>query len=165
MGRPSYARSEAEAIAAIQALGQSIRDRIVVEDPDRPLAEDAEPSGTSRITRRPGTGRDRGRSASTSPAYLVLADTFDPGWSAMVDGVRRPIRPAWLRFRAVYLPSGKHKVVFRYRPAGFELGLTFTALGLIAAVVLLFWPGRLTATSRAVTLYSAGDRAWPRHSG
>ncbi len=134
MGRPAYPRTEREAIATIKTLGASIRDRIVVEDPDRPLPEDAVASGSSRIIHDEPDRVDI-ETESTSPSYLVLADTFDPGWSATVDGVGRPIRPAWLRFRAVYLPTGKHKVVFRYRPAGFELGLGFTVLGLIASAV------------------------------
>ena len=38
----------------------------------------------------------------TAPSYLVLADTFDPGWSATVDGLVSPIRPAYVAFRAVF---------------------------------------------------------------
>ena len=47
-----------------------------------------------------------------SPGYLFLADTFDPGWSATVDGYLTPIRPAQVAFRAVFLPDER-------RPMGF----------------------------------------------
>jgi uncharacterized membrane protein YfhO len=40
-------------------------------------------------------------------------------------------------FRAVYVPRGRHVVAFRYRPSGFDLGLAFSGLGLLPAVVLL----------------------------
>ena len=79
-GRPEYARDEAEALAALKRLGPAIRERLVVEDPDRPLPAGAEASGSARITRdepeRVEVVVDAG-----GPAYLVLADTFDPGWS------------------------------------------------------------------------------------
>ena len=68
---------------------------------------------------------------AATPAYLVLSDTFDPGWSATVDGRPAPIRPAYVAFRAVYLPAGTHTVVFTYRPAGFELGLVLSGCGIV----------------------------------
>ena len=42
-----------------------------------------------------------------APAYLVVSDSFDPGWSATVDGRDgAAIYPAYCAFRAVYLPQG-----------------------------------------------------------
>ena len=141
MGQPVYVKSESEAIAAFARLGPRTRDRVVVEDPDRPLPEWVVPFGTATITRDEPERVEIDVDAAT-PAYLVLADTFDPGWSATVDGRAAPIRPAWLTFRAVYLPAGRHAVVFRYRPAGFAAGLTISLLGLLAAGALMLWPGR-----------------------
>ena len=51
------------------------------------------------------------------PSYLVLADLYYPGWYVSVDA-----RPADMLcidtvFRAVYLSSGEHRVVFSYRPS------------------------------------------------
>ncbi len=74
---------------------------------------------------------------AATPAYLVLADTFDPGWSATLDGQPAPIWPAYVAFRAVYLPQGPHTVVFTYRPAGFELGLLLSGCGIVLSLV--FW--------------------------
>ena len=81
------------------------------------------------------------------PGYLVLADTFDPGWSATVDRQPAPIRPAYVAFRAVYLPKGKHTVVFTYRPAGFALGLVLTVLGVVLGLLYAFLPRRPVALS------------------
>ena len=80
---------------------------------------------------------------SSAPAYLVLADTFDPGWSATVDGSPAPIRPAYVAFRAVALTPGAHSVAFTYRPAGFTLGLAISIMGIALAMFLWFRRGRV----------------------
>jgi hypothetical protein len=142
MGRPYYVVDEKAAIAALDALGGEIRHRLVVEDPDLPLPEHAEAAGQATIVREVPE-RIEIRTDSPDNAYLVLADTFDPGWSAAVDGRPVPIRPAWVAFRAVFVPRGTHTLVFRYRPAGFDRGLAVTAIGLVLAIFCLVWPRRL----------------------
>ncbi|MGE3820719.1 MAG: YfhO family protein [Isosphaeraceae bacterium] len=155
VGRPFYARDEADAIAAIDLLGPRIGERLVVEDPDRPLPETASPTGVARIT-VDDPEHVVVETDSTDPAYLALADTFDPGWSATIDGTPAPIRPAWLTFRAVFLAPGSHRVEFRYRPAGFLTGLSVTSAGLLLALGSLLWrrPG-------PELLAEHGNVAWP----
>jgi hypothetical protein len=135
-GRPVYAASQQQAASALVRLGPGLRNRLVVEDPSRPLAADASASGTARIL-EDLPERVVIATEAAMPAYLVLSDTFDPGWSARVDGHPEPIRPAYVAFRAVYLPEGKHTVVFHYRPAGFDLGLGYTGCGILLGLVLL----------------------------
>ena len=48
--------------------------------------------------------------------YLVVSDSFVPGWAAEIDGERVGIVPVDVAFRAVAVPPGTHSVVFRYRP-------------------------------------------------
>jgi hypothetical protein len=155
-GRPFYVADELSAIEALDRLGPAQKDRLVVEASDRPLSPDAEVSGTATITRDLPERVDIAVDAGTD-AYLILADTFDPGWSATVDGRAAPIRPAWVAFRAVYVPKGRHVVIFRYRPAGFGPGLALSAGGLLLATGLLFWP------RRGIPLASEHDSLnWPR---
>lgn len=62
--------------------------------------------------------------------WLVLADTWYPGWVALADGVPQTIYPADGLFRAVQLQSGQyHEIEFVYRPASFTAGLVGSALG------------------------------------
>lgn len=159
LGRPAYAENEAEAFSTLTRLKEDGRERVIVEDPDRPLAEDARAEGTATIV-VDEPERVEVETASGGPSYLFLADTFDPGWSATVDGRPAPVRPAQVTFRAVYLPGGSHRVVFTYRPAGFLPGLILTGFGLAIAVVLLAWPRRVADLAPShMTL--GWPRRWP----
>lgn len=70
--------------------------------------------------------------------YLLLADTFYPGWTATVDGVPTPVYRANLSVRAVRLPGGRHRVRFAYEAPGVARGLRITS---IAVALLLLWAG------------------------
>ncbi len=73
--------------------------------------------------------------------YLVLADTWYPGWVAEVDGQATPIHRGDYIFRAVPLAAGDHRVIFKYQPTSFYGG---AAISLISAFVLCgitFWKG------------------------
>ena len=74
--------------------------------------------------------------------WLVLRDTFDPGWKAQVDQSEAEIFRADYLFRAVRVPEGKHVVRFSYRPGSFYWG---TALSLLSLAVL----GWLVFSSRS----------------
>jgi hypothetical protein len=143
VGRPAYAPDERQALAVLVDLGNhnQLRDRVVVEDPTQPIPATAAATGTARIV-EDLPERVVIEADLRSPGYLVLADTFDPGWSATVDGKPAPIRPAYVAFRAVFLPDGRHTVVFTYRPAGFDLGLALSISGLLLGLVLSVFPRR-----------------------
>ncbi len=143
LGKPVYALNQSDADAALDRLTteNTLLDHVVVEDPTRPLPADASGSGTARIV-DDLPERVVIETKADGPAYLVLADTFDPGWSATVDGQPAPIRPAYIAFRAVYLPGGDHTVVFTYRPAGFELGIGISVCGILLGLLFWFLPAR-----------------------
>ena len=78
--------------------------------------------------------------SSPDPAYLVLADTFYPGWKAEIDGVPVPlggIYKAFGYFRAIEIPAGDHLVRFFYRPDSFSIGIVLTVGTLVVSVILL----------------------------
>ena len=141
-GRPVYATDEHEAVQIMRRLGGEIRERLIIEDPDRPLPENAQAEGSVRIVvdlpERVELEID-----AKAPCYAFLADTFDPGWSASLDNRPAAIRPAQIAFRAVFVKEGKHKLVFTYKPAGFDLGLTLSSIGGALCLLCLVVPIRL----------------------
>jgi hypothetical protein len=52
-------------------------------------------------------------SRASSPGFLFLSDQFYPGWEASVDGAPTPILRANYAFRAVRVPAGDARIVFR----------------------------------------------------
>jgi uncharacterized membrane protein YfhO len=71
-----------------------------------------------------------------SAGFLLLADTFYPGWTASIDGSPVPLYRANLSVRAIQLPAGRHDVRFAYDPPGFRTGLVVTGTAIAA---LLLW--------------------------
>jgi uncharacterized membrane protein YfhO len=65
--------------------------------------------------------------------FLVLSDTYYPGWQVFVDGEEAKIYQADYLFRAVPLKQGEHVVEFRYSPSSFRTGL---AISLSCGIVL-----------------------------
>jgi hypothetical protein len=83
------------------------------------------------------------RAASPSPGWLVLADTWYPGWLATLDGTAVPIEVANGAFRAVRFPAGTHEVEFRYEPQSVVVGSWIT---LVSGLVMLI--GLVVSTDR-----------------
>jgi len=71
---------------------------------------------------------------SCGDGYLVLSDSYFPGWRAEVDGAPAEIHRADFALRAVRMGAGTHRVSFRYRPRAFGIGGALSAAGLVALI-------------------------------
>jgi hypothetical protein len=89
--------------------------------------------------------------------WVVLADTYYPGWDVSVDGQPARLHRANYALRAVAVPAGAHEVVFDYRPRSLATGAWITA---VAGVVLSVMGG-LAAWPRRVPPSGAGEPGGP----
>jgi hypothetical protein len=85
--------------------------------------------------------RDDGNSRTidlvvSQPGYLVLADTYYPGWHATVDGRPMEISRANYTFMALPVWPGEHRVALHYQPVSFTLGAIISALTLLVIVLV-----------------------------
>lgn len=89
-----------------------------------------------RLTLRVGDGL---------PGYLVLADSFWPGWTVTCDGQELPIGRGNVFMRIVPVPAGERVLEFRFRTPGLVPGLAIAASAAVLALLLLaalLRPGR-----------------------
>jgi hypothetical protein len=84
--------------------------------------------------------RLRLRVQAAEKSLLVLSDTYFPGWKAFVNGKETKIYRANYAFRALPLKAGTHEVEFVYDPIWFRLGAGLTFWGIIACLVIGWFP-------------------------
>ncbi len=80
---------------------------------------------------------------------LIVADTWYREWKASIDGRDHRIEPVWHCFRGVPLEAGLHTIEFRYKPAGFWMGLWIS----VAAIILLIGINGYSSRSRLLEAY------------
>jgi hypothetical protein len=68
------------------------------------------------------------------PGYVVLVDTYEPGWKATLDGAPVPVLRANMAFRAVQAPAGEHRIEYVYRPGSVIAGVAISMLSALAAL-------------------------------
>lgn len=68
---------------------------------------------------------------------LRLLDSYEPGWTATLDGAPVAISRADDLWRSVPVPAGDHEIVFRYRTPGLIAGALVSLLAL--AVIIWRW--------------------------
>jgi hypothetical protein len=76
------------------------------------------------------------RIQAREPRYLVLTDSYYPGWRAWIDGREVEVERANYLFRAVRVPAGEHTVEWRYQPTSLLVGGIASAVALAMATAL-----------------------------
>lgn len=67
--------------------------------------------------------------------FVVLADTYYPGWTATVDGSSVEILRANRAMRAIPVDAGTHTIVMRYHPQTFFIGALLSAIAWCAVIL------------------------------
>ena len=80
-----------------------------------------------------------------TPGLVVLADLWDKGWQAYLNGTSVPVLRVNHAVRGVVVPTGQSKLEFRYRPASLVWGLRLSAM---AGLALLGWVAAGVVRSR-----------------
>lgn len=81
---------------------------------------------------------------TTENGIFILSDAYYPGWKAYLNKKHVKIYPAFCALRAVFLPKGKHELIFCYRPWTFFLGAILTFLSIIFLGYIYFSKSKLS---------------------
>jgi hypothetical protein len=73
------------------------------------------------------------------PGLVILADTFDPGWSLTIDGSPAPIFRTNRVMRGAAVKAGRHRLVYTYNPASFRVGAGVSIAGLAVLIGVVAW--------------------------
>jgi hypothetical protein len=79
------------------------------------------------------------RANPNRPAILVIADAWNGGWRAKVDGNPQEILSVWGVVRGILLQPGSHLVELRYEPFSFRAGALLSIAGLFLAGGMIAW--------------------------
>jgi len=82
-------------------------------------------------------GHLRVAARADAPAWLVVTDTWYPGWRASLDGREVALLRADHAFRAVAVPPGAHDIELRFAPRSVRIGAGVSVLAGAIVVALL----------------------------
>jgi hypothetical protein len=109
-----------------------------IDEGDLPRVGDAaSPNDAARLLSYTD-GRISVETRSAAPAFLVVSESYFPGWEATVDGKPAPIYQTNYVLQGVPVPAGSHRVELRYRAAGAATGsiISLGTLALLASLMI-----------------------------
>ena len=142
VGRVAFVDEIGHAIEELKSGRIDVRRQAVVQidpreisvTPETLVDADPGPPGSAKIIAyRPN--RVSIETTATGRQFLVLCDTYYPGWRVYVNGVQARMTRADGIFRGVSVPAGSHTVEFRFQPIRLRVGLAVSGacLGLLIA--------------------------------
>jgi hypothetical protein len=75
-------------------------------------------------------------------AVLASSEVYYPGWRATLNGQPAEVLLINTAFRGVYIPAGKHRVIFAYHPSSFRIGSTISIVTLSILLILTWFSFR-----------------------
>ena len=83
--------------------------------------------------------------------YLVLGDTFYPGWNAYVDGKKRRVLKTDYILRSVFLEKDDHIVKFVYEPKSFTIGMVISLTSMVILIPLSVFHNKIASHKKPVS--------------
>ena len=75
---------------------------------------------------------------SEKEGYLILSDTFYPGWECRINGKKTQITKANYSMRSVVVPAGNSVVEFEFNPITFRIGMIITFISSMVTAFFIY---------------------------
>jgi hypothetical protein len=128
--------SASEALAIISKLDFDPMRMVVLEDDALLTVPTGGGHGDVDLIETSDPGLVSLRVETTQGSWLLLSDTWYPGWRVELDGEKTNLYKADYLFRAVWVPQGEHTLEFRYRSPLFFVGGVLSVLGWMTMAVI-----------------------------
>lgn len=123
---------------------------VVIEIEGEGGQRDSDRAPTPVEWRSEGPNRIRVTAELAVPGYLVISQTWYPGWQARLEtGERLPVLRANYAFQAVPLPPGRHEVTLTFWPRWWWAGLVVSLITMVGISAAIFYSGFLRIGNRA----------------
>ncbi len=126
-------------------------DEVVILEADNDFSVKGEGTGTAVITNYANNSVTiTAENEGDADSYLLLADSYYPGWRATIDGDPTPVYAANSVVRAIVLPPGKHEVQFIFVPLDFYLGAGISLVTILLCGLIWLLLKRRAQRGRAI---------------
>lgn len=128
----ALAGDDATALAAVDDRRQVLY--LVDDGPTQQVSEPIPGASVRRVSGRLDADRAEYEVDTPLAGWAIVSELWYPGWTAEVDGREVIVRRANAAFRAVEVPAGKSRIVFRYEAPGLRAGSWLSGLTLLVLV-------------------------------
>ena len=122
--------------ARLAGAGMDLPRVLVVEQPGAPAQCGSDSHAMLNQFER-SAGQMAFETQSEQAGWVMLSESYDPGWQVTIDGRPGQVYPGNFAFMAVEVEAGKHQITLTYRPFGFIFGALFSILGLMLYIFSL----------------------------
>jgi hypothetical protein len=126
--------NQGEAEAAVTRSSFDPEREVVVECPTLPEDQRFAQRGRVRLSSW-SPGEVIAQAEMDSTGFVILNESFSPGWEAMLDNEFVPICRANALVKAVRVGPGSHQITFSYKPKSFRIGAWVTVATLVALLM------------------------------
>ena len=75
----------------------------------------------------------------TNPGWLVIADTYYPGWKAEINGEPGEVFQVLGTFRGLLFEPGQYKIRMYFDPPSLKIGIWISGTSLFCLIALHIW--------------------------
>jgi len=131
--RAEVINDEASVLTRLNAADFDPRTSVVLDQtPLEPLGDPGPDSIGSASIAEYANNRLAVQVSAARAGWLVLSESYYPGWTATLDGASVNVYRADAVLRAVPVPAGEHRLEMWFMPVSFVVGAALSVLALIS---------------------------------